>query len=41
MTRDFDKPLDVPPFAHRVPFETKMFGWEGDLTVKQRAQINR
>jgi 5-dehydro-2-deoxygluconokinase len=39
MTRGFDKPLYVLPFDHRGSFETKMFGWEGDLTAEQTAQI--
>ncbi len=28
----YDKPLYVLPFDHRGSFETKMFGWHGDLT---------
>ncbi len=39
MTLGFDKPLYILPFDHRGSVETKMFGWEGDLTPEQTAQI--
>lgn len=39
MTVGFDKPLYVLPFDHRGSFETKMFGWTGDLTDAQTAEI--
>jgi 5-dehydro-2-deoxygluconokinase len=39
MTIGFDKPLYILPFDHRGSFETKMFGWEGDLTPAQTAEI--
>ena len=35
----FDKPLYILPFDHRGSFQTKMFGWEGNLTSEQTAQI--
>jgi len=38
-TLDFDKPLCILPFDHRGSFETKMFGWHGDLTPEQTAGI--
>jgi myo-inositol catabolism protein IolC len=39
MTRGFNKPLYLLPFDHRGSFETKMFGWEGDLTPEQTSKI--
>jgi myo-inositol catabolism protein IolC len=39
MSVGFDKPLYVLPFDHRGSFETKMFGWSGDLTAAQTAEI--
>jgi myo-inositol catabolism protein IolC len=39
MSIGFDKPLYVLPFDHRGSFETKMFGWHGDLTPAQTAEI--
>jgi myo-inositol catabolism protein IolC len=36
----FDKPLYILPFDHRGSFETKMFGWHGDLTPEQTAEIS-
>lgn len=39
MTRGFNKPLYILPFDHRGSFETKMFGWEGELTSEQTAHI--
>jgi myo-inositol catabolism protein IolC len=38
-TTGYDKPLYVLPFDHRGSFETKMFGWHGDLTADQTAEI--
>lgn len=37
--RGYEKPLYVLPFDHRGSFETGMFGWKGDLTADQTAQI--
>jgi myo-inositol catabolism protein IolC len=37
--RGFDHPLYLQPFDHRGSFETGMFGWHGDLTPEQTAQI--
>jgi 5-dehydro-2-deoxygluconokinase len=39
MTIGFDKPLYVLPFDHRDSFQKKMFGWTGDLTESQTAEI--
>jgi myo-inositol catabolism protein IolC len=38
-TVGYSQPLYVLPFDHRGSFETKMFGWHGDLTVEQTAEI--
>ena len=38
-TIGYNKPLYVLPFDHRGSFETKMFGWHGDLTAAQTAEI--
>jgi len=38
-TVGFDQPLYVLPFDHRGSFERKMFGWHGDLTAAQTAEI--
>jgi myo-inositol catabolism protein IolC len=35
----FSQPLYMLPFDHRGSFETKMFGWHGDLTPTQTAEI--
>lgn len=35
----YNKPLYILPFDHRGSFETKMFGWHGDLTDSQTAEI--
>src|SRR2546422_5589687 len=35
----FDKRLYILPFDHRGSFVTKMFGWHGDLTTEQTAEI--
>ena len=37
--RGFDRPLYILPFDHRGSFETGMFGWHGELTPEQTAQI--
>ena len=39
MPRGYDKPLYILPFDHRGTFETKMFGWEGELDAAQTAEI--
>ena len=38
-TLGFDKPLYVLPFDHRGSFQTKMFGWVGELSPQQTAEI--
>ena len=35
----YDQSLYILPFDHRGSFETKMFGWHGDLTPAQTAEI--
>jgi myo-inositol catabolism protein IolC len=35
----FDRPLYILPFDHRGTFETKMFGWHGELNAAQTAEI--
>jgi myo-inositol catabolism protein IolC len=37
--RGFSKPLYILPFDHRGSFETGMFGWKGDLSPEQTAEI--
>jgi hypothetical protein len=37
--RGFDQPLYVQPFDHRGSFETGMFGWKGEFSAEQTAQI--
>jgi 5-dehydro-2-deoxygluconokinase len=39
MSIGYDKPLYILPFDHRGSFQTKMFGWKGDLTAEQTAQV--
>lgn len=39
MTLGYDKSLYILPFDHRGSFETKMFGWSGELTAAQTAEI--
>lgn len=39
MTPGYDKPLYILPFDHRGSFQSKMFGWKGQLTAEQTAQI--
>ena len=38
-TLGFNKPLYVLPFDHRGSFQTKMFGWVGELSPQQTAEI--
>jgi 5-dehydro-2-deoxygluconokinase len=38
-TTGYAHPLYILPFDHRGSFETKMFGWHGDLTPAQTAEI--
>ncbi len=38
-TIGYNRPLYILPFDHRGSFETKMFGWQGDLTPVQTAEI--
>jgi myo-inositol catabolism protein IolC len=35
----YDRPLYILPFDHRHSFQTKLFGWTGDLTADQTARI--
>src|SRR5258706_9691046 len=35
----YDKPLYILPYDHRGSFQTKMFGWHGDLSAAQIAEI--
>jgi myo-inositol catabolism protein IolC len=37
--RGFTKPLYILPFDHRGSFQTKMFGWTGELSAEQTAEI--
>jgi hypothetical protein len=39
MTIGYDKPLYVLPFDHRATFSKNMFGWTGQLTAEQTAEI--
>ena len=39
MTVGYDKPLYILPFDHRGTFQKNMFGWAGDLTPAQTAEI--
>ncbi len=39
MPRGYAQPLYILPFDHRGSFETKMFGWTGELSGEQTAQI--
>src|SRR6266849_319071 len=38
-TTGYDQPLYILPFDHRGSFQTKMFGWKGELTPEQTAEI--
>ncbi len=35
----YDRPLYILPFDHRGSFQSKMFGWKGNLTPEQTAEI--
>src|ERR1700761_325220 len=35
----FNKPLYILPFDHRGSFQKKMFGWDGQLSSQQTAEI--
>ena len=39
MTIGFDHPLYILPFDQRESFQTKMFGWDGALSIAQTAEI--
>jgi myo-inositol catabolism protein IolC len=39
MSLGYDRPLYILPFDHRDSFQTKMFGWTGNLTLEQTARI--
>ena len=39
MTVGYDKRLYVLPFDHRATFSKNMFGWTGQLTPEQTAEI--
>ena len=39
LPRGFEKPLYILPYDHRGSFETGMFGWHGELTASQTAEI--
>jgi hypothetical protein len=39
MTIGYDKPLHVLPFDHRATFSKTMFGWKGELTAEQTAEM--
>jgi 5-dehydro-2-deoxygluconokinase len=39
MTIGYDKPLYVLPFDHRSTFSKNMFGWQGQLSPAQTAEI--
>src|ERR1700756_198158 len=39
MNIGYSKPLYIQPFDHRGSFQTKLFGWKGNLTDEQTAEI--
>jgi myo-inositol catabolism protein IolC len=39
MSVGYSKPLYILPFDHRGSFQTKMFGWKGQLTPQQTAEV--
>jgi myo-inositol catabolism protein IolC len=39
MTLGYNRPLYILPFDHRGSFQTRMFGWKGQLTADQSARI--
>jgi 5-dehydro-2-deoxygluconokinase len=40
MTVGYDKPLYILPFDHRGSFQEGLFGWKGDLTAEQTAEVS-
>ena len=38
-TLGYNQPLYILPFDHRGSFETKRFGWHGDLTPAQTTEF--
>src|SRR5215813_8720223 len=38
-TIGYSTPLYILPYDHRGSFETKVFGWHGDLSAEQTAEI--
>jgi 5-dehydro-2-deoxygluconokinase len=38
-TLGYNHPLYILPFDHRGSFETKLFGWHGELSAEQTAEI--
>jgi 5-dehydro-2-deoxygluconokinase len=41
MSLGYDRKLYILPFDHRGSFQTKMFGWKGELSAEQTAEIAR
>lgn len=41
MSLGYDRPLYILPFDHRGSFQKKMFGWPGELTPEQTAEMAR
>lgn len=39
MPRGYDRDLYIQPFDHRGSFQTRLFGWSGELTAAQTAEI--
>lgn len=39
MSIGYDRPLYVLPFDHRGSFQTGLFGWKGNLTAEQTAEV--
>jgi myo-inositol catabolism protein IolC len=39
MTLGYDKPLYILPFDHRASFSKELFGWHGELSPAQTAEI--
>lgn len=39
MSLGYDKALYILPFDHRGSFQSKMFGWKGELSAEQTAEI--
>jgi 5-dehydro-2-deoxygluconokinase len=40
MTVGYDKPLYILPFDHRGSFQSGLFGWKGNLTPEQTAEVS-